>query len=312
MKGEFGSACGVLRSSGSALLAVLWVVAFLSFLVITSMMIVTEGADAAVSRILVLRARQLAEMGLAVGANPAVTKSDDRVLHSKFSAGESFDVALSTEEGRLNINFLLTEERRGILERLFQIWGLSVPDSVAVVDCLMDWVDADDFRRLNGAEKQDYEKEGFAGRPFNRAFRSIDEMTLVKSMEKVTMVNPRWREAFTVWGAGALDVNEASADLIAAVADVPLAIAAQLVAARNGPDGLAHTDDDALLQSMEEVMAFLGAGKNSGTASVPLVLKGSVRRIESTGRAGGLVRRISVILQGTPSGGIADWHESAE
>ncbi|MEI6536342.1 MAG: hypothetical protein WCN98_13430, partial [Verrucomicrobiaceae bacterium] len=211
---------GIHLCEGSALLVVLWVIAFLSFLIVTTMMVAMQDVDSVASRQIVFRARLLAEMGLNIGAHPMV-KEGDPLLRNKLSDLESYEALITNEEGRLNINAMLTEQRRGVLERLFQIWGLKAPDAEGVVDCLLDWVDTDDFKRLRGAEKLDYKKAGFAGRPYNRPFRSLDDMLLVQGMELVAEANPKWREAFTLWGAGALDINEAAADLIAAVADVP-------------------------------------------------------------------------------------------
>ena len=62
-----------------------------------------------------VRARQLAEMGVAVAAHPLV-KPGDPLLRREVTGIERFDVLVSTEEGRLNLNALLTEERLPILE----------------------------------------------------------------------------------------------------------------------------------------------------------------------------------------------------
>jgi len=298
---------------GSALLVVLWVIALLSFLIITSMMVVMQDVETVSARRLVFRARQLAEAGVAIGANPVV-KAGDPLLRKKVSYAESYEVNITTEEGRLNISALLTEERRGVLERLFGSWGLRPPEAQAVVDSLMDWVDADDFKRLTGAEKKDYQKDGFDDRPYNRPFQSLDEVTLVRGMDLVAQANPGWRNAFTLWGSGALDINEAPAELIAIVADVPLSAARTLVNERNGADGIPHTDDDQPMKSLEEAMALLGARPApQGAGGALFTLQGTVARVDSVGRAGGCTRRISAIMQ-KGSGGrspVLEWRESA-
>lgn len=294
---------------GSALLAVLWVIALLSFLIITSMMVAMQDSETISSRQLVFRARQLAEAGLAIGAHPSV-KTGDPLLRRAVSSSESYEVALTTEEGRININAFLTEDRRVVIERLFESWGLSMVDSQAVVDCLMDWADPDDFKRLKGAEKRDYEKEGFSDRPYNRPFQTLDEVSLVRGMDLVAEANPRWRDSFTLWGSGQLDINEARAELIAAVANVPVSTAAALVAARNGPDGAPHTQDDMMLQTMDEAMTLLG-GQAKGSESF-FTLHGSVTRVDSLGKAGGYGRRISVVIQkGGGANQIMEWRESS-
>ncbi len=298
---------------GSALLVVLWVIALLSFLIVTSMMVVMQDVETVAARRLVFRAHQLAEAGLAIGANPAV-KSGDPLLRKQVGYGESYEVNITTEESRLNIGALLTEERRPVLERLFGSWGLRPPEVQAVVDALMDWVDPDDFKRLTGAESRDYKKDGFSDRPYNRPFQSLDEVTLVRGMELVAQANPAWREAFTLWGGGALDINEAPAELIAIVADVPLSAARTLVTARNGPDGIPHTDDDEPMKSLDEAMVLLGAraGPQPGGAGM-FTLRGTVTRVDSVGRAGACTRRISVVMQkgGGGQSPIMEWRESS-
>jgi general secretion pathway protein K len=300
---------------GSALLVVLWVIALLSFLIVTSMMVVMQDVETVAARRLVFRARQLAEAGLAIGANPAV-KPADPLLRKKTGYAESYEVNITTEEGRINLGALLTEERRGVLERIFGSWGLRPPEAQEVVDALMDWVDPDDFKRLKGAEKADYKKEGYTDRPYNRPFQSLDDVTLVRGMDLVAQANPAWREAFTLWGAGALDINEAPAELIALVADVPVSAARTLVVSRNGPDGIPHTEDDQPITSLEEAMVLLGAraGPQAGGGGL-FTLQGAVVRVDSVGRAGDCTRRISVVMQKGGGGGgaspVLEWRESS-
>ena len=282
---------------GSALLAVLWVIALLSFLLVTTMMIVMQGVESSNSRELVFHARLLAEAGMAVGTHPVITKPTDAVLHHQFSTVEGYDVLITSEEARLNINAMLTEDNKAILQRLFTMWGLDAPDAETVVDCLMDWVDSDDLKRPRGAEKGDYEEAGFADRPFNRPFISVDEMSLVQGMDMVTRVHPNWRISFTVWGSGALDINEAAPDLIAAVANVPLAPAQTLVANRNGPDGVPHTKDDVPIEDLGAALFALGApGQNLPNL---FTLNGSVLRIQSVGHVGNYRRGIAATVRQT-------------
>ncbi len=298
---------------GSALLVVLWVIALLSFLIITSMMVVMQDVETVAARRLAFRAHQLAEAGLAIGANPLV-KPGDPILRKIMGYAESYEVNITTEESRLNIGALLTEEKRAVLERLFRSWGLRPLEAQSVVDALMDWVDADDFKRLTGAERADYKKDGFIDRPYNRPFQSLDEVPLVRGMDLVNQANPAWRNVFTLWGSGSLDINEAPAELIAIVADVPLSAARALVAARSGPDGIPHTEDDQPMQSLDEAMVLLGAQATpQATGTELFMLKGTVARVDSVGRAGTYARRISVVLSKDAGGRspVLEWRESA-
>ncbi|RBP43960.1 type II secretory pathway component PulK [Roseimicrobium gellanilyticum] len=294
---------------GSALLIVLWVVALLSFMVVTALMVVRQDVETAWSRESVQRARQLAEMGIAVAAHPGV-KPSDPLLRARVSAQESYETHISTEESRLHINSLLTEERRALLERVFVGWGLPESDAETLVDRMMDWADEDDFQRLKGAEGSHYRDMGIPGRPYNRKLRTVEEMALVSGMEQLTLARPDWQDWVTFHGSGQLDLNEAPAELIAVFTGASLSRAQTLVAQRSGSDGIAHTVDDLPLTSVEEALTMLGVGAEAEALTPLLTVKGSTTRIESTGRIGDYARTVVVVLR--KSGGrpqILEWKE---
>jgi len=246
-------------------------------------------------------------MGMAVGAHPQI-KVDDPLLHERSANGEGYDVMMTTEEARFNINSFLTEDRKVVLQRLFESWGLAPPDAETVVDCLMDWVDSDDLKRPRGAEKDEYEQAGFSDRPFNRPFISLDEMEYVQGMSMVAKVRPNWRDSFTVWGSGLLDVNEASPELIAIAANAPLVRAEALVTQRNGPDGVPHTKDDLPLLNLQDVMALLGS--NDPLALSLFTLQGTTVRLQSVGHVGDYYRGVAAVMQKGPSGvKVMEWRE---
>ncbi len=251
------------------------------------------------------RARQLAETGIAVAAHPLI-KAGDPLLRSSVSGIESYEARLTTEECRLNLNSLLTAERLPLLERVFMSWGLSLVDAQDIAATFMDWTDADDLKRRPGsAEKLDYQHEGF---PLNRPFSSLEEVNLVARVEELNAARPDWRTWFTLRGNGQLDVNTASAEIIAAATGATMGNALQLVSSRNGPDGVPQTKDDALLQSLEAVTALLGV-TGSDIANL-LTLQGPTRHVESIGRAGDSRCGIALVLNlkgGVPR--MVEWSE---
>lgn len=300
-----------LEHRGSALLMVLWVVGFLTLLVTTAMLVLRQDVETTASQQMVFRTRELAEMGIALAVHPMV-KPNDPLLHGKVSSIESYDAIITTEEGRLSLKALLTEEHREVLERLFRNWGLKPLDAQSVVESMMDWIDEDDLKRLKGAEHRDYLELGLEDRPYNREFLSLDEVAQVLGMELVEQVHPNWRDEFTVFGQGQLDLNEATAARISVIANVDLSRAEALVAQRNGLDGKLHTADDARLENLDEALSALGLSGQAREQVAPLVtLQGSTRRIESVGRMGDHERGIAVVLQGTGAGGlhILEWKE---
>lgn len=303
----------MLSAAGSVLLAVLCLIAVLSFIVISTLGISLQHADMQQARQGMMRARHLAEMGVAVAANPLI-KPGDPALMGKVSAIESFKAALSTEEARLNLNALLTPQRLPILERMFTSWGLSPSDAQGIAACFMDWADPDDLKiRPDSAERFEYERLGHPDHPLNRPLVNLDELDLVARSEEVRAVRPDWRSFFTLRGNGQLDVNEASAEVLAALTGASLANAQLFVTHRNGLDGLPHTLDDTPFTSLDEALVMLGIGGVQSAEILPiLTLHGATLRIESIGIAGDTRSGIAVTISrgdGTPR--ILEWREFA-
>lgn len=300
-------------SAGSVLLAVLCLVAVLSFLIISAVSVSKQHGDMQQARQGVMRARQLAEMGVAVAAHPMIQPGDP-LLRRKVSEIERFVVTLSTEESRLNLNALLTDERLPFLERIFTSWGLSPAAAQGLVATLMDWTDADDLkRRPDSAEKRDYEMLGLPDLPLNRPFQSLDEVDLIPRMAEIREARPDWRAFFTLRGSGQLDVNMAAAETLAIATGAPLTNAELLVRKRLGPDELPQTHDDVLLTSPEEALALLGVAGPQAAEIMPLLtLQGHTPRIESVGAAGDARCGLTVTIQkngGTPR--LLEWSEFA-
>jgi hypothetical protein len=180
-------------------------------------------------------------------------------------------------------------------------WGLKLQDSQILIDCLLDWVDQDPLMRLNGAETKSY---GIPGYPFNRPFRTIDEMALVRGMDYVERLYPSWREWFSVDSSGVVDLNETTAEIITALTGADMRFSSQMVARRAGQDGVRNTEDDLLYPDVQSALLVLNIppqyaqrlGQNLGVNS-------SIKRIESTGVAGEFRRTIYAVVRGAPNGG---------
>ena len=93
-----------------------------------------------------------------------------------------------------------------------------------------------------------------------RPARTLMNLTLPKTrgMDKVAKVQPRWRDYFTLYGDGAIDINTAPADLIEAFFGCTPDAAVGLVATRNGEDLVENTEDDYRFQSTDEARVLLG------------------------------------------------------
>lgn len=286
------------RKSGFALIAVLWLIAILSLAAITTLRVISFDMRLATAKIHGSRAFQLAEMGIAIGANPAVERNDP-ILHRFDEANnEEVHVTLTSEGARYNINTLILAEDKSLLRSIFIHWGLDLDSAQALTDAFTDWVDADDEVALNGAEFADYEKLGRVNQPFNRPFYDIEEMALVLGMDQIGQLRPDWRNWFTVWSGGTLDLNEADAELIAVAAEVTLEQAAIIPETVRGIDNIRDTEDDVPFQDVATALSLLGIGGETGQMIAQrFTVDDTTTRITSTARSGDSTRRITAILR---------------
>jgi general secretion pathway protein K len=289
---------------GMALLAVLWLMTILAFAALTAVKLLSFDLDIADAQINGFKARQAAEIGIAVGANPVV-KRDDPMLQTTTEDGVSYQVQLRSEGERFNINHLLLNSGdKNLLKEILLHWGLEAEFAQEVADAMLDWVDSNDEIQLNGAEREYYEKLGRINQPFNRPFYSVEEMRLVRGMEVVEQIKPDWRDWFTVWSAGGLDINEASAEKIALAAECNIEDANTLVEIVRGPDGIRGTEDDAPFSSLNDgqggatVFQILRVAEFYAPVVTPrLAVNDGTMRIESLGQSGDSKRKIVLVLR---------------
>lgn len=288
---------GSLRS-GMALLAVIWLIAILALATMTALRVISFDMEIASAKIHGSRARHVAEMGIAIGSNPVVKRSDPILRQFDGESGEGFEVRVLSEGSRFNINAILLKDDTALLRSMFVDWGLQLDDAQAVVDALGDWVDADENVKLNGAEIKEYEALGRINQPFNRPFYDLSEMRLVLGMDLVEAVRPDWREWFTIWSGGALDLNDAPAELIAAAAEVRVEEAEVIPETVRGSDGLRDTEDDVPFQNAAAALDLLGLDINARPdIANRFTVNDATTRIESIGQAEGAKRRITVIVR---------------
>ena len=287
------------RRRGSALIGVFWLLAVLSLAVFTTAQLVHNDMAIVVSQKLSFRAGQLAEMGISIGMNPVVEKYDP-LLYQELGSDEAFEVHLVSEGGRLSINALLVGDRV-LLEELFMFWGLEQSDAEELVDALQDWIDPDDLPALNGAEYEYYADLGFENYPFDRPFYNIEEMALVRGMDLLSEYKPNWRDYFTLWSSGQLNVNEADAELLEVVAKVSLNSAEEFVELRNGYDFLPDTEDDIVFETIGEAAAILGIPEGDEQTLGRLSVSDPTLRIESTGYVGEYLKTVVLVVRNRES-----------
>lgn len=169
------------RDRGIALLAVISVLTVLSLLSVAALDI---------SRTAVLHARRAGEiMRAEAELDGAFWQSAFLLLESagaldpaftpagRLQNGESgtIMVRIRAEAGKVDLN---TGDEAAIAA-LFRAAGLDDGRAAALAAAVADWRDADDLRRLNGAERRDYAAAGLRDMPPNRPFADILELARV-------------------------------------------------------------------------------------------------------------------------------------
>jgi type II secretory pathway component PulK len=284
------------RSRGSALLISLWALLLLSASIFAWVKYLDREIDSARQANLALEARALAHSGVVMALNPKV-KQQSPLLKASLGPERGYDVAMVGEGGKLNLNYLLIGEQPAhiaLLKGHFARRGIPFAETARMVDCMLDWIDADNLKHLNGTEDEgDY-------RPPNRdMLLSLDEIPRIRGTEPLVS-QPGWRDDFTLYSnPGKIDLQAASAELLALLPGVGEARALRFVQIRQGPDKLDGTRDDAPIKDLSQALSYLGVkGDQQVKALEPLVSwQDGMVHILSIGRAGKLDRQVEVVAQ---------------
>jgi len=296
----------VLRSSnsksGAALLLSLWALFLLSAMVIAWVLNINSRLTISANANRVLSAEAMASSGAEVALNPTI-KPASANLH-KAIGSESYDVQMTGECGRFNLNLLAPGgvENPVLVQALRQylnIKGVDLNDLDVMMDSLLDWISpTKGLRHLNAPEEtDDY-------RPPHAPLTSVDELKKVFGWTEYTS-HPGWDDDFTtiVGGCQQIDAAYASRDVLRAFG-IPDDFVDRFLQARRGPDAMDGTADDPQMDQ-QTAFALLGLG-GVGTAKLPqangiqnlIVYKSPspVFRIVSVGKSGNVTRSVEMVV----------------
>ncbi len=298
---------------GAALLLTLWAILVLSVCLIVLSQVVDSDAGNESITARRFEARQLALTGLALAQHPDI-ESGDPLLFQKLDSIRRFEANITGENGRLDVNEILgSDDGKARLRDLFRFWGATPTEAGATVDSLFDWIDADDFRSLNGAERSDIGRNSPYSPPANRAFRSVSEMEGVRGMDRIASIYPGWKNAFTVHGALPMSLQDAPPELLRVFGGLSGEQAKAVVRLRAGKDGVEGSFDDVKVDSAEEAAKLIGMDPSQAVAlSEYFGAAGSIKRIVSRGWCAGVRYEIAVVGErsGGSSNGVLEWSEN--
>ncbi len=321
------------NSRGVALIMVLWIITILTVVVLEfsfamrtevniaknfkeelQLYAIAEGGVQQVIAELILkhdpRVQQLRKTMKTEEATPERKEwvADGRPYAVQFDQGEC-ELRIMSESGKININTISEMMLRKVIGNL----GLEGEKRDVVVDSILDWRDADDFLRINGAENDYYQSLKEPYRCKNANLDTIEELLLVKGVtpelfhgrkvertgeEGVKASDIGLKDIFSVYAPGEqVDVNSASLPVLRAVLGLPSEIAQAIVKARE-ETGFQHQQD--LLQRVPELSPFIAEITGRlvfSSTSAPLT--SVYYTVESRGKSkeGGGVRGLKTIVK---------------
>lgn len=161
---------------------------------------------------------------------------------------------------------LVTEEERGLnvntasasaLSRLVQqVTDHDAQEADAIASAILDWRDADDYVRLDGAESSYYEDLRRPYRPKNGPIESLEELSLIKGLTPEDA--RRLRPALTIYGTGQVNVMTADPAVLRALG-ISEELTDQILRFRAGNDGVPGTPDDPFRPTIQEFIKALKA-----------------------------------------------------
>lgn len=170
-----------------------------------------------------------------LGAGDTAIRMDDHV----YAYDDRVTLQIQDARGLVNVNRASDEE----LTRLLRLYNVPVEQQPGLLDKLRDYVDQDDFIRLNGAEKDQYLEAGLPP-PRNAELVTPEELVRVLGWRDLPeVVNHRLIDQLSTKGAG-FNPNTATRDLLLTLPGMTLAGAEAVLAQRElqpfmGPADLA-------------------------------------------------------------------------
>src|SRR6266702_4968706 len=286
----------IARSRGAALMLALWALFLLSAMVISWALDINSRLTLSGNANRVLGAKAMASSGAEVALHPTI-KPGSPNLHGKMGDRESYDVRMTGECGRLNLNLLAPggAENQGlvkILRQYLNLKGIELNDLDTMMDSLLDWVSpSQGLHRLNAPpESDDYH-------PAHAPLTSVDDLKKVFGWGEFTS-KPGWDEDFTINSSGPIDLAWASRDVLRALPGMKDDLVDRFLQLRRGPDGIDGTADDAPFNNLTDVQIALGLTAEQFQQIAGLVgFKDQVFRIMSVGKSGEVTRSVQMIVR---------------
>jgi type II secretory pathway component PulK len=193
-----------------------------------------------------------------------------------------FSIKIVDLERKVNIN----TANEDMLEQAFRLVGVDAGEIGPMASAILDWIDADDSTRINGAESDYYGGLAIPYEAKNAPIDDLSELLLIRGITPdvfwggVASNHPPARmqvklgstfasggmntdeavfpvglhDLFTPLSSGRININTASSEALQMIPFVDEATAAEIIRARSGPDGADGTEDDTPFQNPGELI----------------------------------------------------------
>lgn len=167
---------------GVALIIVLWLISLLTIMGLSHARNVHIESRLVANQVKQAVSRAMAEAGLYHAIFQLITTQGSKrarggLQQIEFESGR-VKVLIQNAAGLFDMN---TGSANTLLQ-IFEQLGLARDQRLRLVDAVLDWRDVDDFKHLNGAEKNDYRMAGLNWEPRNAPFIAVDELRYVLGM----------------------------------------------------------------------------------------------------------------------------------
>ena len=275
------------RNRGSALIVVLWVLLIMALLVSSMAFDMHIEAGITAYQRNRVQAQQLARAGVewaryllwkAQRIHPELPMDngeDEQVFLAAAWLQHGLAVTNYVRElgaGRFTLDLIPEQAFRNVNTLSETDWPLvlaqtGIPEDLwpELTDCLLDWTDANDTARVNGAESDDafYIERGYPTK--NAKLDTVEELLMIKGFTKAFVFGGQpvhekdppitgLASLLTVWGDGRINVNSASREVLLTLPTVDEVVVNDIMTQRLGPDGIAGTLDDGFT-SVNDVFA---------------------------------------------------------
>jgi len=212
--------------------------------------------------------------------------------------GVTFSGGMMAENGKININLLrndkgeIDEKREAQIRRLFIALGLKEER----LNPLLDWLDADDIERQDGAEGYYYQNLDEPYECANGPFLTIGQVFLVRGMREIERFGEKKEKGLldylTIYSDGEININSAPKEVIESLSEeMDSAQAAEIVAYRK-EKRFESIDDLRKVPGLDEIDDHLLAEIRGGiTVEMPTI------SFESNVDCNGAIARIKAIAK---------------